>query len=272
MNGRHESSIDRWLVLNVIPASGINRKSHRVWIKLDDGFATHPKVLLAGLEALAVQVRAFCYASKNQTDGFIPVQAVLLFTTDLPAIPEGWATRMVSCGLWELAEGGYHIHDYLEWNCSKKDYDKWKKKLSQAGRKGMKSRWYKENLDISLVISKVISDPVTSSSTSTSISSEGKECEKGEPNWFTQLRRNPLYAHVNFTAELQRIDEWHSRPANKHRIINQRFVANWLNRIEPPLSNGHGTSLICAHHPSLTFADKKAKDTHDYIHHPKYVG
>lgn len=59
---------------------------------------------------------------------------------------------------------------------------------------------------------------------------------------------------------------------------NGQFIPNpstWLNQgrwTDQPLSNGHGVSLTCALHPHLTFTDKHAKDTHDYIHHPKYVG
>jgi len=116
-----------------------------MWIKLDDGFATHPKILNAGLEAMAVQVRAICYASRHKTDGFIPQSAVCLFLSDLPPRPEGWAAYMVQCRLWELAENGYQVHDYLDWNISKTAYLEMKEKLSKAGKKGMKSRWKRSN-------------------------------------------------------------------------------------------------------------------------------
>lgn len=245
-----------------------------MWIKLDDGFATHPKIITAGPLALALQVRAICYASQHRTDGFLPEAMLPYLVLGLPE--QDWPKLMTETGLWDRQGDGYQIHDYLEWNCSKKDYDKWKKKLSLAGKRGMKSRWDKENLDITKVIAKVITHPVTSSSTSTATLSspnpEGKESEKGEPKWFTGLRGNPLYAHINFTTELQRIDEWHSRPANKHRVINQRFVANWLNRIEPPLSNGASTRLTCPHHPTLTFADAHALKVHNFSYHPQYAG
>lgn len=117
-----------------------------MWLRLDDGFATHPKILTAGHEALAVQIRAICYASQHKTDGFIPLQAVHLFTSDIARQPpEGWATFMVGSGLWEIVENGYTIHDYLQWNMSKEAYLEMKLKLSKAGKKGMKSRWKRAN-------------------------------------------------------------------------------------------------------------------------------
>lgn len=91
-------------------------------------------------------------------------------------------------------------------------------------------------------------------------------------DWLATLKANPIYAHIDWDRELGKIQEWHSRPENIHRHINQRFVANWVNKIEPPLANGHGQPLTCPHHPALTFADQKAKDTHEYLYHPKYVG
>lgn len=52
--------------------------------------------------------------------------------------------------------------------------------------------------------------------------------------------------------------------------------ATWLNQgrwTDQPL-NGHTLSgpLTCPHHPTLTFTDRKAFDTHNFCHHPKYEG
>ncbi len=99
-----------------------------------------------------------------------------------------------------------------------------------------------------------------------------RTAEKAAPiDWMTQLKANPIYAHINWERELGKVEEWHSRAENQHRVINHRFVVNWLNKIEPPLSNG-SASLTCPYHPSLTFPDLQAKKTHDFSYHPKYVG
>lgn len=150
-----------------------------MWVKIDDGMATHPKILKAGPLALAIQIRAICYSSQNMTDGVIPIEAVPLlmtgldrygidlggnehFSTGCQADELEWPEMMVEWGLWEGHPSGYIIHDYLEWNVSKSDREKWKMKLSRSGKKGMKSRWNKEKSDITKVITKVITKDITS--------------------------------------------------------------------------------------------------------------
>jgi hypothetical protein len=154
-----------------------------VWIKLDDGFATHPKLLDAGIIALGIQIRAFCYASKNKTDGFLSINAVPLLLTGLENIGllDGmsgqdanefdWPSYMVEHRLWEETDNGYLIHDYLDWNISKKEYERLSKKLSTNGRKGAKLRWNKEKSNIAKAMAPAMADPIAPLSTSTSTSS-----------------------------------------------------------------------------------------------------
>ena len=87
------------------------------WIKLDDGFADHPKLLKAGPLGLAVHVRALCYCARHLTDGFIPRNAVTLLLRDVSnaKIPR----ILVSCGLWIKQRNGYQIKDYLDYNPSR---------------------------------------------------------------------------------------------------------------------------------------------------------
>lgn len=163
-----------------------------MWIKLDDGFATHPKILAAGPIAALIQIRALCYASQNRTDGLIPHQALPLLLTgfDLLGITTGksdfcefgqnvtdidWPAEMVRGTLWHPVPEGYRIHGFLEWNLSKKDYGLWKKKLSKGGQKGMKARWgtglpsVTQDIthDITQVITQDITYPVTRGSIAT---------------------------------------------------------------------------------------------------------
>ena len=157
-----------------------------MWIKLDDGFATHPKVLAAGPIPALIQVRAICYASQHKTDGFIPEQAVMLLLSgfDQLGIDLGkvgnmasfgcqandieWAPKMVEYGLWEERPGGYYIHDYLDWNMSKDAYLEMKDKLSKAGRKGMKSRWKGTKVGYNPPNNPPYNKPITQQSTSIS--------------------------------------------------------------------------------------------------------
>ncbi len=112
------------------------------WVRLDDGFADHPKILRAGPLALALQVRAFCYASRHETDGFIPLEALPHLVNGLgdalkaSAQAKAWAAAMVESGLWEQSENGYIIHDFLDYNPSKAERKRIRTMKQRAGKKG----------------------------------------------------------------------------------------------------------------------------------------
>jgi len=87
------------------------------WAKLDDQFSDHPKVVAAGPLAGWLAVCGLCYASRYLTDGYIPLAQVRKLA-DLDNAAE-LTDRLVAAGLWEAIEGGYMIHDYLEYNPSR---------------------------------------------------------------------------------------------------------------------------------------------------------
>lgn len=82
------------------------------WVKLDDNFPSHPKVLEAGDLAAWLYVCGLCYSGNNLTDGFIPDFALPRLTA-LPK-PAGLADRLVKVGLWEVVKGGWQVHDYTK--------------------------------------------------------------------------------------------------------------------------------------------------------------
>lgn len=92
------------------------------WVKLDDRFYTNRKVLDAGRDARELYLVGLTYCAGNLSDGFIPDTALpaLAVTVDVTVLPivSSCATRLVMVGLWESAEGGYRVHDYLNFNPS----------------------------------------------------------------------------------------------------------------------------------------------------------
>lgn len=125
------------------------------WVKLDEDFANHPKVRQAGPLGIAMQVAALGYCNKYLTDGFVP-------RTVVPSLLnlEGLAMRcwsgelvgggedatwqlvvedLIDAGLWEQAEGGYRIHDYLEYQPSRAQVLQERAQKQEAGRKGGKA-------------------------------------------------------------------------------------------------------------------------------------
>ena len=118
------------------------------WVRIDDGFARHPKIAAVGPLGMAMQVAGLCYCNRELTDGFIPrsVAATLIHweTEDpddggynaigvlvdrgnlggdaSPAFQVDWthvADLMVKHGVWEQVPGGYRIHDYSDYQPSK---------------------------------------------------------------------------------------------------------------------------------------------------------
>lgn len=86
---------------------------------LKDGVRTHPKVLKAGAEAAWLWVAAIDYSRSNLLDGFVP-HAALMTLGVFRTPPAKLALVLVSpdVGLFEQAEGGYRVHDFLAFNDS----------------------------------------------------------------------------------------------------------------------------------------------------------
>lgn len=91
-----------------------------MWLKLDDNFHSHPKVLAAGRDARDLYVAGLAYAAKHLTDGVIPEGAVATLAVMAGAEVDGpaAAARLVEVGLWEEGAGGYQVHDYHDYNPS----------------------------------------------------------------------------------------------------------------------------------------------------------
>jgi hypothetical protein len=86
------------------------------WVRLDDNFPDHPKVVDAGPLAAWLYVCGVAYASRYLTDGYIPAgQVRKLADVDGAA---ALADRLVEVGLWERVDGGFQVHDFLEYNPS----------------------------------------------------------------------------------------------------------------------------------------------------------
>jgi len=104
------------------------------WVKLDDQFPHHPKILRAGPLASWLYVASVCYAAEYLTDGFIPEGALHI----LAAVPnpEALAATLVDVGLWQRAAGGYVIHDYHDYNPSREDVLATREARAEAGSRG----------------------------------------------------------------------------------------------------------------------------------------
>jgi hypothetical protein len=114
------------------------------WVRIDDQLSDHPKIVAAGPDAAWLYIAGLCYASRYLTDGFIP-EAQVRRLTDIKS-PIAAAKRLVDVGLWDEVEGGYMVHDYLEYN-----YDANTVKERRRRNAERQSRWRnkKEESDVS---------------------------------------------------------------------------------------------------------------------------
>lgn len=89
------------------------------WAKLCDAFWGHPKVLAAGNEATGCLARAISYCACQLTDGLVPTGAlVIIHGSEMAPTIE----RLVACGLYDRQpDGSIWVHDFLEFNPSRKD-------------------------------------------------------------------------------------------------------------------------------------------------------
>jgi hypothetical protein len=90
------------------------------WVRLDDGFADHPKVAELDDRAFRIHVWALCYSARHLTDGFLAHEALAgcpLVTRryTLDRAQEG----LVSARLWVRRKRGFQIRDYLSFNPSR---------------------------------------------------------------------------------------------------------------------------------------------------------
>lgn len=109
------------------------------WAKIDDMFSQHPKLIQAGAVAWGMWAEGIAYCNRNLTDGFIPESAAEAFggrwrvrqggkTWEIfarcgdevvPVTADWIAVALVDAGLWHQVEGGYQVHDYLDYQPSR---------------------------------------------------------------------------------------------------------------------------------------------------------
>jgi hypothetical protein len=87
------------------------------WVKIDDSFPNHPKIVGLTDKAFRIHISGLCYCGTYLTDGFIPMTiAAQLCNNDFKHIAE-----LCEAGLWKeaMTENGFRIHDYLAHQTSK---------------------------------------------------------------------------------------------------------------------------------------------------------
>jgi hypothetical protein len=87
------------------------------WVRLDDEVAQHPKILRAGPAAAWLWVCGLAYCSRHLTDGHVPREALVTF--GVPGANR-LAVTLVQVGLWERSGEGFAVHDYHQYQPSRR--------------------------------------------------------------------------------------------------------------------------------------------------------
>lgn len=109
------------------------------WVKHADDFYDHPKFLNLELAAVGLWSIGNAYCNRHLTDGFVPRKVIhrLGYSDDVDLV----AASLVDAGLWITCDGGWLIHDYLDYQPSADQVKQRRKERSESGRKGARARW-----------------------------------------------------------------------------------------------------------------------------------
>lgn len=106
------------------------------WVKIDDAFLRHPKARAAGKDGRALFIAGLCWCATHGTDGRIEAYDLPVIAAEADVRPAATARRLVDVGLWEATDGGWLVHDYLDYNPSAAATEELRAKRAEAGRRG----------------------------------------------------------------------------------------------------------------------------------------
>lgn len=122
------------------------------WARIDDGLDEHPKVdsmldssEIEALAAVGLWVLTLANSSRRGTDGHVTPRTL---TRIAPEHGPRLAEALEAAGLYDRADVGYDIHDFLDYNPSAKVARGKQERISEvraeAGRKGAEEKWRRE--------------------------------------------------------------------------------------------------------------------------------
>lgn len=247
------------------------------WARIDDNFFNHPKVRKAGKDAVVFYVAALCHCNAFMTEGFIADEMLeLVGMQSFQRKPKCLADLLVDCNLLDRVEGGYLIHDFLDYNYSKQQVDEIKSKRAAAGRIGGKQTQSKSSSKIQAKSEQTVKQ--NSSHTHTHINTHINDpikdsLSEDEKSWdkfadafqeLTGLRAKPTKTTMamlaNFLERNVTVDEYRraiqEMQAKNYTITNMDSAETWvMNNRKPSKSLSAGLDEILADAP--IFAEDK---------------
>jgi hypothetical protein len=97
------------------------------WIRLDVDYFANPKTLNAGRDARDLHLASICWVGRYLTDGHIPPEAVDAIARDAGLANRHRAPalqRIIGAGLWVPNGSGFDLHDFVEMNGTRADFER----------------------------------------------------------------------------------------------------------------------------------------------------
>jgi len=104
------------------------------WVRLDDGFPNHPKIIGLSDGAFRLFVTALCYSNAYLTDGIIPITLVKKMSNSRHI------SALVAANLWEICGDDIKILSYGEYQFTKEKVETERKKAAERKAKSRMSR------------------------------------------------------------------------------------------------------------------------------------
>ena len=98
------------------------------WVRLDDNFADHPKVIGLSDTAFRLFITGLCYSNRQLTDGFIPYQVVNAWVGHDPLKP---SDELEDQNLWEREARGFRIRSYDEYQPTRSQVEQKREKSKE---------------------------------------------------------------------------------------------------------------------------------------------
>ncbi len=89
-----------------------------MWVRLDDGFTRHPRMIAAGLHGRGLFIAGLCYCGTHLTDGMIPKAAFQMLCAEAGVPAKTWQ-RLIDVGSWVDKGDHIEVHDFLVYNPSR---------------------------------------------------------------------------------------------------------------------------------------------------------
>lgn len=209
------------------------------WFKVDDGFWSHPKVMLLSDSAVALWVKAGTYSCQHLTDGYIPTQLLRFLGSETAA------QELVESGLWNDDEQGFRFHD---WDDYQETSDAVRARREQARERQRKRRAMRDkprdtsngHADVtrdSRVSSQKVSTPdptrpdPTRPTNKESDSTRAEEVEPSKPRSKPRTRIPddwaPTDSHIAYCNERGIDLATEATAFQAHAQANDRTLANW---------------------------------------------